>query len=182
MGDGTVRRRALRATLASLLGGAAALALMALAAAPAGAQGATVRLHDAGSTRYYLAVGASEAVGVQPSATHPWAVRTPDGYANDLLTLEAARWPGLRLVDLGCPGITAQGALDGRGGCAYPAGSEIATAVRFLSEHRGQTVLVTDDIGLNDHCPSLLGERVDAPGVFAAQPRVALTVDDVLHC
>ena len=99
---------------------------------------------------YYLAVGASESVGYQPLAGRRRGAPTTQGYANDLLARERSRWPGLRLVQVGCPGETAVAAVEGGGPCAYPAGSQLATAVQFLRTHRPATVLVTVDLGFND--------------------------------
>ncbi|MGH9093188.1 MAG: GDSL-type esterase/lipase family protein, partial [Acidimicrobiales bacterium] len=72
------------------------------------------------------------------------------GYANDLLARERARWPGLQLVEVGCPGETAIAAVLGGGPCTYPTGSQLLTAVQFLQAHRSATVLVTVDLGFND--------------------------------
>lgn len=99
---------------------------------------------------YYLAVGASESVGYQPQVGRRHGAPTTQGYANDLLARERSRWPGLRLVQVGCPGETAVAAVDGGGTCPYPAGSQLATAVQFLRAHRPATVLVTVDLGFND--------------------------------
>jgi len=110
---------------------------------------------------YYLAIGASEAAGVQPSLAHPAGLPTNEGYANDLLATERARWPGLRLVEIACPGITAVGAVNGVGPCRFPGGSELAAAVAFLAAHRSSTVLVTVDLGFNDLVRCLSQRAVD---------------------
>jgi lysophospholipase L1-like esterase len=97
---------------------------------------------------YYLALGDSLAVGVQPDAAGT-SVETRSGYA-DLLyaTLRRSR-PGLRLVKLGCPGETTATMMKG-GICAYPGGSQLAAAVSFLHAHQARVSLVTIDIGAND--------------------------------
>lgn len=137
---------------------AAMVAAVAMCATPAGAH--SRRGH--GDDTYYLAVGASESVGVQPVPGHPDGEPTNEGYANDIATMEQPRWPGLQLDQLGCPGITAGEALDGDdGGCHYPAGSEIATAVAFLRSHGDETVLLTVDLGFNDIWPCMSSRRVD---------------------
>jgi lysophospholipase L1-like esterase len=127
---------------------------------------------------YYLAIGASESVGVQPTVPAGRSERTQHGYSNDLLTIERARWSGLRLVQMGCPGITAVQAVDGGGRCSYPAGSQLATATNFMESHRNATMLVTVDLGFNDlrHC--LRHRRVDQSCVDRALPRIrrALTI------
>ena len=158
------------AALAAAAAGVGASAGVLATPAPAGAQ----------PVRYYLAVGASEAVGVQPVYGLHDPVPTGEGYANDLVAAEATRWPGLRLVDLGCAGITVQGALDGHGRCAYPAGSEVATATAFLRSHPGATALVTVDLGFNDLWPCLVRRSVDQSCVATALARVARALPIVL--
>lgn len=146
------------------------------AASPAGA-GA----HVTNQPRpYYVAIGASESVGVQPVPGRTGVVPTHEGYANDLVAMEQSRWPGLHLVPFGCPGITAQGALDGAGACTYPAGSEVATAVAFLREHPGQTALVTVDLGFNDIWPCFLHRAVDARCVDAGLARIASSLPAII--
>jgi lysophospholipase L1-like esterase len=145
------------------------------AATPAGADSL-----DVGVGPYYVAIGASESVGVQPAPGHPHGVPTDDGYADDLTKMEQARWPGLRLVDFGCPGITAQGALDGVGRCRYAAGSEVATAARFIREHRDEVALVTVDLGYNDLWPCLAHHLVDAGCADAAIRRIGDAIPEVL--
>ncbi len=144
-----------------------------------GASGASIRTASS-SGPYYVAIGASEAVGVQPVPRHPHGVRTDQGYADDLTAMEQRRWPGLRLVDFGCPGITAQGALDGAGACRYPSGSEVGTAVRFIEGHPGEVVLVTVDFGFNDIWPCLTHHHVDERCVNTAIGRVARAVPEIL--
>jgi lysophospholipase L1-like esterase len=80
------------------------------------------------------------------------SIETSQGYADDL---EARYSPafagGLTLVKLGCPGETSTSMLTGAGSpCSYPQGSQLAAALAFLRAHRGQTTLVTLDIGAND--------------------------------
>jgi lysophospholipase L1-like esterase len=110
---------------------------------------------------YYLAVGASESLGVQPTFLHPRGLPTDRGYANDLVALERRRWPGLVLVQVACPGLTVPEALQGGGRCRFPEGTELATATHFLDGHRDSTVLVTIDLGFNDVRPCLARFRVD---------------------
>lgn len=143
----------------------------------AGASAVPPRHHvtatDAGvSTFYYVAIGASESVGLQPVPGHSHGSRTNRGYANDLAAIERSRWPGLRLVALGCPGITAEAALRGGGSCRYPAGSEVATAVRFIRAHRRSTVLATVDLGFNDVWPCLARQAVRDACLRSALSRV----------
>jgi lysophospholipase L1-like esterase len=129
------------------------LAVLALGAAVTGCAGpVTAGSPDARRREpppsYYLSLGDSLSQGVQPdSAGH--SVRTPYGYADQLYQALRHRRPGLRLVKLGCPGETTATMIHG-GICAYPGGSQLAAAVRFLRAHQGRMLLVTIDIGAND--------------------------------
>ncbi len=152
----------------------------AVAAAPSLTTAAGGATGPAGVT-YYVAVGASESLGVQPTAASPHGAPTDDGYANALVAMEHSRWPGLRLVHFGCPGITAQAALVGGGPCSFGSGSEVATAVEFVRDHPGQTVLATVDLGFNDVWPCLEHTTVDAACAAAALGKVAHALPIVLR-
>jgi len=97
---------------------------------------------------YYLALGDSLAVGVQPDAAGT-SVETRRGYADQLYATLRRSHPGLRLVKLGCPGETTATMIKG-GICTYPGGSQVAAAASFLHAHRARVQLVTIDIGAND--------------------------------
>jgi lysophospholipase L1-like esterase len=97
---------------------------------------------------YYLALGDSLAQGVQPDGAGR-SVDTRYGYPDQLAATLRRRDPGLQLVNLGCPGETTASMIGGRH-CPYAAGSQLATAVRFLRAHPGQVDLITIDIGAND--------------------------------
>jgi lysophospholipase L1-like esterase len=149
------RRRAVRAAAAMIAG--SLIVTAGVFAVPSWALSASTRFRSGGApaatpvrVTYYVAVGASESVGYQPQAGRRHGAPTTQGYANDLLARERSRWPGLRLVQVGCPGETAVAAVDGGGPCAYPGDSQLATAVQFLRAHRPATVLVTVDLGFND--------------------------------
>ena len=150
---------------------AAAASLTTAAAGATGPPGAT----------YYVAVGASESLGVQPTAASPHGAPTDDGYANALVAIEHSRWPGLRLVHFGCPGITAEAALVGGGPCSFGTGSEVAAAVDFVRDHPGRTVLATVDLGFNDVWPCLAHNAVDAACAAAALDRVSRVLPIVLQ-
>jgi lysophospholipase L1-like esterase len=106
---------------------------------------------------YYLALGDSLSRGVQPDAAGA-SVETPQGYP-DLVYAQLRRTrPGLRLVQLGCPGETTETMTHG-GICRYPGGSQLAAAETFLRAHRGHVLLVTIDIGAND--PEACGGQTD---------------------
>ncbi|HXY15068.1 MAG TPA: SGNH/GDSL hydrolase family protein [Terriglobales bacterium] len=110
--------------------------------------------HATAQPPYYLALGDSLAIGIQPSGAGVGIdVPTKQGYADDLYLFLRARIPGLQLVKLGCSGETTGSMMTG-GICPYPEGSQLAAAENFLQTHRVD--LVTIDIGANDvdHCIS----------------------------
>lgn len=154
----------------------AAVALFALVAtsAPRVAGGAT-------QGGFYLDLGASVAMGEQPTAAHPRGAPTSDGFAEDLVALEAQRGVSLRLVRRGCPGETTSGMLSGDGRCYDPPASQLAAAVSFLSAHRDSPGLVTLDIGFNDVHPCLRHQTIDQScldtsiGVLGAQLRTIVS-------
>jgi lysophospholipase L1-like esterase len=119
---------------------------------------------------YYLALGGSGSVGEQPTTLHPRGAPTEDGYANDLAQDLQARWPGLALARLGCPGATTFTVLDGGGRCAYAEGSQLSSALSFLHQHH--TVLVTIDLGFNDLRPCLASEVINQVCVRQALDQV----------
>src|SRR5204863_5155219 len=121
---------------------AAALAAVAALAVPASASD---------GSRYCLALGASRALGYQPTKVFT------QGYVTQLYADLHARQPNLVLNNLGCPGETSRTLRVG-GICPYPGGgSQLDAALAFLRAHRGQVQLITIDIGGNDvdHCVSL---------------------------
>jgi lysophospholipase L1-like esterase len=97
---------------------------------------------------YYLAVGDSLSVGVQPDAAGV-STETRRGYADQLSVLLRRQRPGLRLVRFGCPGETTATMLSG-GICHYRGGSQLTAVTRFLHAHRRRVALITIDIGAND--------------------------------
>jgi lysophospholipase L1-like esterase len=103
--------------------------------------------HAAAGPTYYVALGDSLAVGLQPSASGD--VPTNQGYADDLYAQFSTRIPGLSLTKLGCPGETTSSMIQG-GVCGYyPVGSsQLDAAVSFLQTH--EVAFVTLDIGAND--------------------------------
>jgi len=173
------RGRLRRLALAGTLGAVAAVLPSAVAAVLPSAVAAGLQAPPART--YYIAVGASESLGVQPTASTRHSAPTDDGYANALVDIERVRWPGLRLVHFGCPGITAQAALLGNGSCRFAAGSEIQAATDFLRRHPGKTVLATVDFGFNDVWPCLAGHSVDPACVTAAFGAISKVLPITLH-
>jgi lysophospholipase L1-like esterase len=100
---------------------------------------------------YYLALGDSLAIGLQPSLNGD--IATNQGYADDLFALLRLRSPGLQLAKLGCSGETTTSMVNG-GVCPYPEGNQLNTALAFIATHK--VAIITLDIGGNDvdHCVS----------------------------
>jgi lysophospholipase L1-like esterase len=104
-----------------------------------------VRAQD---SKYYLALGDSLAISIQPAADGSY-VQTNQGYVDDLYAFYHARFPALRLAKLGCLGETTSSMIAGlQSPCSYPAGSQLLEAVAFLQSHR--VALITLDIGANN--------------------------------
>jgi lysophospholipase L1-like esterase len=94
---------------------------------------------------YYVALGDSLAIGIQPAADGSY-VPTNRGYVDDLYALYRSRFPALQLVKFGCSGETTSSMISGlQSPCSYPAGSQLSEAVAFLQSHR--VGLITLDIG-----------------------------------
>jgi lysophospholipase L1-like esterase len=145
---------------------AAAAAIVAVAAAVAPTLASADQTDD---TSYYLALGDSLAVGIQPNAQ---GVNTPttDGYVNQVYTSLHNANPAVTLVDMGCSGETT-GTLINGGICNYPpgditgptsptgslnpTGSQLRAALKFLHDHSGHVSLITIDIGANDLNPCI---------------------------
>jgi lysophospholipase L1-like esterase len=110
------------------------------------------RADDHGRKVWYLALGDSLSVGVQPDAAnvnHP----TTFGYADQLHQTLKATIPNLELKKLGCAVTeTTTDMLKGPSDCRsqYRLRVQLADAVAFLLTHRGSVKLVTIDIGAND--------------------------------
>jgi lysophospholipase L1-like esterase len=121
---------------------AAAVALIATTATAACSGSA------APAASYYLALGDSLSRGVQPNAAGA-SVETTQGYPNQVYARLLSAHPGLKLVQLGCPGETTETMMHG-GPCHYQGGSQLAAADAFLRSHHGHVLLVTIDIGAND--------------------------------
>jgi hypothetical protein len=148
-------------------------------------------------TTYYLSLGDSLSVGIQPGpASDPGhekaIVATDQGYSDQLYTKAKRRlFPGLKLVKAGCSGATTQnmlrGGVDVAGvlGCdqhqplyksTSPRTSQMAYAEKFLRAHRGQMSFVTVSIGNNDLDTCLSPTGVDFACVTAGQQSISRDV------
>jgi lysophospholipase L1-like esterase len=150
---------------------------VATAVAVACAASVTQARADAGVT-YYVSLGDSFASGYQPIGGSPFGDGYNQGYADELLKLVRAPDEHLRLVKLGCGSETTTTMLFGGSPfCGYAA-PQLSAAVAFLRAHRGETALVTIDIGGVDvldpagggfaavqaNLPAILAELRDAVG------------------
>ena len=104
---------------------------------------------------YYVSLGTSLSVGVQPDS-NGILLPTDDGYADELydrikpgFEAAGAQPRELRFVKLGCPGETLKKLAEG-GSCPYLAGSQLEAAIDFLDDNTDKVHLVTIDIGGND--------------------------------
>jgi len=102
-----------------------------------------------GDALYYVALGDSLSVGVQPDAAGV-NQETDQGYVNAIYASLLRQFPNLQLIQLGCPSETTASMISG-GVCSdYESGSQLGDATNFLVENQAQILLVTIDIGAND--------------------------------
>jgi lysophospholipase L1-like esterase len=128
---------------------------------------------------YYLALGDSLSRGIQPGPGG-YDVMT-EGYADRVAARLRVRLPGLRLVELGCPGETTSTMIHG-GICSYPAGGQLAQAADFLRAHRGRIALITIDIGANDPNSCVIGMQPTAilGCLWSRVPQIESNLDSIL--
>jgi lysophospholipase L1-like esterase len=117
-------------------------------------------LGDARAGHYYLALGDSLAVGVQPDSSGR-GHRTNAGYVDVVAGSLRRSHSDLQTVKLGCSGETARSMLAG-GRCSYSAGSQLAQAEHLLHSYGRRVVAVTVNIGDNDVEGCLSGESYDS--------------------
>lgn len=134
-----------------------------------------------GGPAYYLSLGDSLAVGLQPGRRGRDSP-TASGYPDQLLPRLRTILPAIQLVKLGCSGETTSTMLHG-GNCRYPAGSQLKQAASFLRAHRGRVALITIDIGANDPNSCVLGARPSTiPGcLYRRVPRTERNLSTILH-
>jgi len=135
---------------------------------------------------YYLSLGTSLSVGVQPDGIGI-PLPTNDGYADQLFDsirpvfeAAAAQPTELRLIKLGCPGETLDLMTDGVS-CPYFAGSQLDAAVDFLTDNAGKVHLVTIDMGANDfRNADCIGATVDIDCVDLVTAEISTKLAAVL--
>lgn len=102
---------------------------------------------------YYLDVGASASLGMQPTGlTAHNGHRTDTGYANDLVLIEGYQGMSLTLHQIGCPAETVQSILQNTlsNHCYAEPNTQLTEAVAFLQANQSEAGLVTVDLGFNN--------------------------------
>jgi lysophospholipase L1-like esterase len=148
---------------------------------------------------YYLSLGDSLSVGIQPNQSdlhRPFpfmgaggfgGARSPEGFSDQLAAIERQTIPTLHLVKLGCGGestssmIAGPAELPGQtehtvGLCNYQYGSQLDDAVAFLERHSGQVAFVTISIGANDVIPC----GTDLPCLTSALQTIQVNLANIL--
>ena len=118
----------------------------------AGASGAPGPIAGAAEATYYVSLGDSLAQGFQPIGGPQSREPFPgynQGYADQLFRRLRSDYTQLREVKLGCGGESTVTFRTG-GRCSYEHGSQLAQAVAFLTENRGNVAFVTVTLGAND--------------------------------
>jgi lysophospholipase L1-like esterase len=164
--------------------------MLVAAALPLGACDAVnelANLTNDSDTHYYLSLGTSLSVGIQPDGGGT-LLPTNDGYADQLYDLIRPGFESssqtidleLDLNKLGCPGETLDDLING-GDCVYLAGSQLDAAVDFLNDNSGKVHLVTIDMGANDFIDAgCITTTVDIDCVNAASDAIAQDLATVL--
>lgn len=135
---------------------------------------------------YYVSLGTSLSVGVQPES-NGILLPSDNGYADQIFAnikpgfdTVGAQPRELRLNKLGCPGETLDSMTNG-GTCLYFAGSQLEAAVDFLTDNAGKIHLVTIDMGGNDfRNAGCVGATVDIACANAASAQIATDLAAVL--
>jgi lysophospholipase L1-like esterase len=124
--------------------------------------------------RTYLALGDSLSASLQPNGD------MHSGYAEQILQLEQAGMPDLRLDKLGCPGERSSTMDVAKKRCPYAEGSQLAQAVSVL-EHR-DVAFVTLQIGSNDtfHCFNFHANAFDEACLDALLPKISARITSIV--
>lgn len=166
---------------------AIAAAMMLVAGCDAASE-AIDAINDIGNdadVHYYVSVGTSLSVGVQPNSSGTLLL-SDDGYPDQLFDLIRPDFEAggqnreLRLVKLGCPGETIDDMVNG-GSCPYLAGSQLDAAVDFLGDNGDKVFLLTIDMGANDfRNADCITDTVDLDCVNAVSGQIATDLAAVL--
>lgn len=111
---------------------------------------------------YYLDIGASVSVGVQPTPQKPTGQPTNEGYANWLVAMASAKSVRLSLTQIGCPGESTLTLINGHNPCYKSVDTQLSDAVAYLRLHHNRDVLITVDMGFNNIVKCLANARVNS--------------------
>ncbi len=145
------------------------------------------RLNFAQEVHFYVSLGTSLSVGIQPDASGANQL-TDDGYAdqlfdiiNPLFDIIEPETRELQLLKLGCPGETTTTMMDG-GICTYPEGSQLAAAVAFLNAQKDKIELITIDLGANDllEAGCLVGTAIDFDCINDVSMQISIDLPVIL--
>jgi len=172
MGMGRMSGRSHRSAFA-IIGALLVMVDIALPAAAADRGGVPTSKAAAGSV--YLALGDSLAASYQPNGD------THSGYAEQVLQLEQARLPDLRLVKLGCPGERTNTIDRPRRPCPYAAGTQLDEAVAVLQSR--DVEFVTLQIGSNDtfHCFRFGAVAFDQACIDELLPKISARLTSIVE-
>jgi hypothetical protein len=112
-------------------------------------------------TGFYLDIGGSASLGFQPDGVlHHNGKRTDEGYANDVIALEAKNI-AFSLRQVGCPGETVQSMLGlFANHCYHLPTTQLEKSVDALIADGDEEGLVTIDLGFNNIRPCMLAKGV----------------------
>ncbi|MGC2487023.1 MAG: hypothetical protein WA359_12360 [Acidimicrobiales bacterium] len=138
-------------------------------------------------TSYYLDIGASESLGVQPTGIPGHnGEQTDVGYANDLIVREALKGVALTLTEIGCGADDVQSLLDTTTRsdvCNQPPTTQLTRATAYLAAHKSDPVLVTIDLGFNNVRPCMQDDPVNVAcidqGVSTVQRDLPIIMKDL---
>lgn len=110
---------------------------------------------------FYLDIGGSASLGFQPDGVlHHNGKRTDEGYANDVISLEAKNI-AFHLRQVGCPGETVQSMLGlFANHCYHLPTTQLSKSVQALIADGDEEGLVTIDLGFNNIRPCMLAKGV----------------------
>lgn len=133
---------------------------------------------------FYLDVGASASLGMQPTGVvHHNGRRTNTGYANDLLYIEALQGVTLTLHQIGCPAETVQSILNTTEAdhCYTLPKTQMTAAVAILEANQGEAGVVTIDLGFNNIRICMSATAVNEGCVAAAVAAVNVDMPKVIE-
>lgn len=147
----------------------------------------TIGAADNNGVRYYVSLGTSLSVGVQPDASGTNQL-TDDGYADQLFDIIKPLFDiiepetlELQLLKLGCPGETTTTMING-GICAYSEASQLDEAVAFLNVQKDKVELITIDMGANDllEAGCLVGTAIDFDCINDVSMQISIDLPVIL--